>query len=853
MLSKVFLFLALSSPLSLFGQSYTSVTATQVKNAKDQTLFTGQICFIPNTSLTASGTTSSVKSICGAISNGALTASLQVPNLATATPVNSTYTIEIIDTTNPTNYVAVVYVPTVATVTGASFSWDTFQVAAGTLASGNDIPYIGCLSGAFYLQQDAPVNTNRWTCVNGSWQNGSSGGSGNGAGILSLNGLTAQSQTFANDTNVEIQSLNSTHSIIWNGTLAKTRQFPTTAYTDQNNTFGSGTIQDFSAAAVTKPVVIVNTNPSGSCSNAGAFETNSAGSTGNLFECIAATWQLTSGGGGGGAVLPSGSGMLYDNTGVAALATLDTNYYGPEPYTVGSGGVTAGQLVTTDSSNNAISATSAGFVGIALTTAISGGTTQVASNGIQNCIFDNPTVAGDIAVQSSTTPTNCHDSGTNNLANLTLSTPAIGYIRPVVAMGGTAPVKLVFGTGTGAGGGNTAVQFNANGLLSGDSSNFTYNSATHALTVAGPIASGTSRSVTATGPATFFGAIASSGNPTAPTSGEATLFFNSNSVTQTENSSGSISSTEVEPLSSNSNCLSYIDSSGVQHTTSCGSGGGTPGGTSGQIQYDNAGSFGGLTVSGDATLNTSTGALTVTKTNGTAFATSATTDATNATNIGSGSLSQARLSSNVSCAPYICIGGAKYDSMMYQITPASTYSWTSAGTAGTATTGTNGNLIMTTPAGPEFYYTTGSSSIEIDIAGCLSGESNTSSTDAYCGGGLYDSTNGVVWGGLIHMSTSNNTNMFGWDIEQWKWTWTGSSSSSIVSSNGYAKFPITAGITPTHLKISKAGVYLVLAVSLDGGQTFTTLESNNLNVGTISKVGLVGNNAWWDLLSVVAN
>lgn len=41
----------------------------------------------------------------------------------------------------------------------------------------------------------------------------------------------------------------------------------------------------------------------------------------------------------------------------------------------------------------------------------------------------------------------------------------------------------------------------------------------------------------------------------------------------------------------------------------------TPGGTNGQAQYNNAGAFGGFTVGGDATLNTTTGALTVTKLN----------------------------------------------------------------------------------------------------------------------------------------------------------------------------------------------------------------------------------------------
>jgi len=40
-------------------------------------------------------------------------------------------------------------------------------------------------------------------------------------------------------------------------------------------------------------------------------------------------------------------------------------------------------------------------------------------------------------------------------------------------------------------------------------------------------------------------------------------------------------------------------------------GGGTPGGGSGQIQYDNAGSFGGFTMSGDATLVASTGVITI--------------------------------------------------------------------------------------------------------------------------------------------------------------------------------------------------------------------------------------------------
>lgn len=57
-----------------------------------------------------------------------------------------------------------------------------------------------------------------------------------------------------------------------------------------------------------------------------------------------------------------------------------------------------------------------------------------------------------------------------------------------------------------------------------------------------------------------------------------------------------------------------------------GGGGGSPGGTSGQIQWNSSGSFSGFTASGDWTINTSTGVDIVAKVNGVAYGTSPSTN-----------------------------------------------------------------------------------------------------------------------------------------------------------------------------------------------------------------------------------
>jgi hypothetical protein len=76
------------------------------------------------------------------------------------------------------------------------------------------------------------------------------------------------------------------------------------------------------------------------------------------------------------------------------------------------------------------------------------------------------------------------------------------------------------------------------------------------------------------------------------------------------------------------NCLKSAGGIGVSDAGApCGSGsGGTPGGTSGQIQYNNAGAFAGFTASGDCTINTSTGVMTCASLNGVSYGASPSTN-----------------------------------------------------------------------------------------------------------------------------------------------------------------------------------------------------------------------------------
>ena len=106
-----------------------------------------------------------------------------------------------------------------------------------------------------------------------------------------------------------------------------------------------------------------------------------------------------------------------------------------------------------------------------------------------------------------------------------------------------------------------------------------------------------------------------------------------------------------------------------RYTTSVPVGTAIAGGVNGQLLYNNSGVVNGTTIGGDATLVATTGALTVTKTNGVAFAASATTNTTVTGNItytqgGTGSTSRtvtSKLQESVSVKDFGAVGDGSTD------------------------------------------------------------------------------------------------------------------------------------------------------------------------------------------------
>lgn len=179
-----------------------------------------------------------------------------------------------------------------ATVYASSYFTIKAVAAPSTPAAGNSAVWVDSTGKNLQVKDDAGVISNTVravTCTGDDKVSGiSSAGvvtcsadqiTGGGAGITSLNGLTAASQTFADvdDTNVTLawSPVTSTHTLTvgWTGTLAKARQNAATVYVDQGNTWSTGA-QDMGAATSFKVPTSAGAAPT--ASGLIAFDTTSS-------------------------------------------------------------------------------------------------------------------------------------------------------------------------------------------------------------------------------------------------------------------------------------------------------------------------------------------------------------------------------------------------------------------------------------------------------------------------------------------------------------------------------------------------------------------------------------------------
>lgn len=213
-----------------------------------------------------------------------------------------------------------------------------------------------------------------------------------------------------------------------------------------------------------------------------------------------------------------------------------------QPYTVGSGGVSAYTLIEFDGNGNVIGATN-DYQGIAMATVASGGLVQVAaeSGSVWQCIFENAAIQGDIAIPGTTNKNYCHDSGqtSQSFASIAAGTKIIGTIQTSAAAGGMASVRLA-GLGVQAGGSSSGTSFPAACVVGQQfvrtdlsaGANFYICDAANTFHLVGATTAGT-------GPFSLTGQTSSS-IPATPQSSNTTLFFPASGGPAGEDASGNV-------------------------------------------------------------------------------------------------------------------------------------------------------------------------------------------------------------------------------------------------------------------------------------------------------------------------
>jgi len=192
------------------AQNYTTVSATKIQNLGQGLLTSGTLCFTATDANNhainfqpGGGGQVIYGPLCQAVAFGAVTP-FQVPNPANTIPAGILYTITVSGPQivgGPTRQLLLYQG---VSFSGATFNFDNYaQTGAAVLP-----PFGGTINGPLQINGNLSITG---TCT---------GCGSAGTGITSLNGLIATVQTFANEANIGVSSLGSTHTFTWSGVLA---------------------------------------------------------------------------------------------------------------------------------------------------------------------------------------------------------------------------------------------------------------------------------------------------------------------------------------------------------------------------------------------------------------------------------------------------------------------------------------------------------------------------------------------------------------------------------------------------------------------------------------------------------
>jgi hypothetical protein len=156
---------------------------------------------------------------------------------------------------------------------------------------------------------------------------------------------------------------------------------------------------------------------------------------------------------GGLPVWKYGAGTIYNIASLTGTETLTNktltaaslgSSYLSTTKTVGATSTTANLLVKIDTAGTVITAATSdvGILGIAVSTVTTGNPVEVATRGIINCIADNTTVVGNIAIVGTSTAGRCRDSGQSSSNLIDNSTNIVGKFLTVASTGNPASVQL---------------------------------------------------------------------------------------------------------------------------------------------------------------------------------------------------------------------------------------------------------------------------------------------------------------------------------------------------------------------------------------------------------------------------